>query len=118
MGHVLITKTSNGVGYGIHISNMIQKLISQAFPSTRPFYQPSNIEELERGGNHLFRMDQFCNSFQSLIRDRDDTYIRLDRTEAVTCHLCSRRREGIKDRRLPNIRKADDPAAKTHSSHL
>jgi hypothetical protein len=59
-------------------------------------------------------MDQLGNILQPLVGDRDNTHIRLNRTEAVACHFCPCRSQGVKDRRFPNIWKPDNPTPKTH----
>src|SRR4030042_2257991 len=98
MGYVFIIEATDGVGNGIHISYVVQKLISQSLSFACSFAQPSNIEKFKSGGNLFFRMNQFRNTFQPIIRNRDNPHIRIDRTESVTRNLCPSSSQGVKYR--------------------
>jgi hypothetical protein len=116
MGYVFILEATNRMGNRIHISYVIQKLIPQPLPFACPFDQSSNIEKFKGGRNHLFRMDQLGNIFQPLIWDGNNANIGVDRTEPVTRYFRPGRSESIEYRGLPNIRKAHNPASKSHLS--
>jgi hypothetical protein len=116
MGYVFIRETADRVGNGIHISYVIQKLIPKSFSLAGSFNQARDIEKFEGGGNHFFGMDQIGNTFQPLICNGDNPYVRVNRTESVTRDLCPSCGQGIKYCRFPDIRKTNNATSETHSS--
>jgi len=97
---------------------VIQKLIAQSLSLACPLDQSSDIEKLESGGNRFFRMDQARNLLQPSVGYGDNTNVRVDRAETVTCYLCAGSSQRIEQRGLPYVWKTHNAAPKSHLQPL
>ena len=97
VGHILVFKASNGVGNGIHIPDMVQKLIPQSLSFARPLDQSGNVEEFKCGRGHFLGMDPSGKFLQPLVRNRDNAQIWLDGAESVTRHFRPCRSQAVED---------------------
>src|SRR5947207_978404 len=81
--NIRILKTADNLHDRVHLSNVMQELIAEAFPGARTFHEASNIDELDRRRHDLRRvryLGEFC---QAWIRHSDDAYVWVNRAKWI-----------------------------------
>jgi hypothetical protein len=73
----------------IDFADMREKLVPQALPFARTFYDPSDIDKLDGRRNDLLGLGDYRKLCESIIFDIDNPYIRFDRTERKVGCICS-----------------------------
>src|SRR3954471_9598795 len=95
-------------------TDMPEELIAEPLPFRRAAHEAGDIDELDRGGNLLPRIERLREPVETVVRDADHAGVRLDRAERIVLGGDSGRRYGIEQRRLTDVRQADDSTGKTH----
>src|SRR5437667_143930 len=105
MMNVTILEAANHLHNRIDFANVTKKLVAETFARTRPFNEPSDINELDRGRYNFLRMRDLSKSRQTRIWHGDDADVRIDRTKGIILgwrFMCAR--TGVKKRRLADVR--------------
>ena len=81
--YVLVLETTNHVYDRVHLSDIGEELVSQAFSLTCAFHQSGNVHHLDGGWNNRGRSRHFGERFQSLVGNLHDSYVRVDGAEGI-----------------------------------
>ena len=108
----------NDVNDRVGFSDIAEELISQPFTLRGTFYEPRNIDELDRRGHDRLGMDEILELFEANVGDDDDPGVGLDRTEWIVLGLDSSRSECVENGALPDVREADDAASQCHGRRM
>ena len=81
MDDVVILKTTHDMHDGVHLADVGQEFVAEAFPLTGALHQTSNIHKLHAGGNGLRAAAQCCELLKTSVRNRHRADIGLDRAE-------------------------------------
>ena len=90
MNHICILKATNYMHNGIHLTNIGKKLITQSLPLGGSLYKSGNINKFNRRMRHFFGVIHFSEFFNSLIRHRHNSHIRINGTKRKISRLCPR----------------------------
>jgi hypothetical protein len=107
-------EASHNVCKSIDFSYMSQKLVSEAFTFACAFDEAGDVKEFNGGRSNFGRSDDISNFVQPFIRDLYDPHVGINGTKGIICDLGTCRGQGVEDGGLPNIRKPDNAALKTH----
>ena len=109
VNHVIVFKTSHDLQDRIHLADMAEKFISQAFALAGSFDNARDIDQLQSGGNHLLRRDVFRDSLKPIIRHTDHAFVGLDRAKRIV-RACGRlgTSQRVKKCTLAYVRQSDD----------
>src|SRR5947208_16645225 len=83
MMNVTILEAANHLHDRIDFANVTKKLIAETFARTRPFNEPSDINELNRGRYNFLRMRHLRKSRQTRIWHSDDGHVRNNRAKGI-----------------------------------
>jgi len=89
MNDVVVFKTSYYMHYGVYFADMSQKFVTEAFSFWSAFYKTGNIAELYGGVYSFFGIIHVMEHFKALVRDSNDSDIRLYCTERIIGSFCS-----------------------------
>jgi len=81
--NIRIFKAADNLHDCVHLSNVMQELIAEAFARVRPFHETSNINELNRRRHDLLRVryrGEFC---QASVRHSHDAHVWVNRTKGI-----------------------------------
>ena len=95
-----------------HLPDLAEKLVTQPFAPTRPPDQPGDIDELHCGGHDSLGFRELDQGVETGLRHGYDPEVRIDGAEGVVLGGGVRLRQRAEERRLPDVRQADDPEAK------
>ena len=114
MDDIRILETTDDVRDRVNAPYMAQKLVPESFSLRGPFDQAGDVDKLDRGRRDFFRIKEGGDLLKPLVRDRDDTDVRLDGAKRIILGRRPRRREGVEDGRLADVGKSDDAAMECH----
>ena len=83
-------------------------------PSTGPFDQAGDVDELEMGGMTLLGLDDSLELFEPWIRDRYNTQVAVDGGERIVGDLSLPGRESIEEAGLSDVGQTDNPDGEHH----
>jgi len=114
---VVVLKTAQDMDDCIHLADVAEELVAEAFALRRALHQPSDIDERQLGWDDLGRAGDGRQPVEPRIGNRDLADVRLDRAEGIVGRL-RRLRLGqrVEEGRLADVRQADDTAFKAHGS--
>ena len=69
----------------IYFTDIGKKLVAKTFSLAGTLYESCNINEFDRCRSYLFCMIKLTELYDSFIRNRYDTDIRIDRCKRVIC---------------------------------
>ena len=96
----------------VHLADVAEELVAQAFARARAFHETGDVDELDRGRDDLLRTREFRQDFEPRIGHGDDAEVRIDRAERIVRRLrLARSGDGVEERRFSDIRQADDSSA-------
>ena len=78
-----IIEATHHMGDRVNFPNMLQELVAKSFTLRGSRNETCDIDELDHVGHDPGRLDDFCQVFQSCIRDLHDADVRVYRTERV-----------------------------------
>ena len=81
MDHVVVFKAAHHVDDGVHLADVGQKLVAQAFALAGTSHQAGDIDKLNPGGNDLLATGEFRQLLQPFIGHRHRAHIGLDGAE-------------------------------------
>ncbi len=115
VGHVAALETAQDVDDGVHLADVGEELVAEAFALGRAADEAGDVDELDLRLDRLRALGDARNLLEALVRDRDAADVRLDRAEGIVGGL-RRRRLGqrIEKRGFTDIRQSDDAATKAH----
>ena len=71
-------------------------------------HDPRDVDEADRGGHNLRRVEQLGQLVQPRVRQRHDADVRLDRGERVVCSQSRGAGEGVEQGRLADVGQPGD----------
>ena len=111
MGDVAVLEAAHDMHDRVHLADRGEKLVAEPLAFRGAAHQAGNIDEGDAGRNDLFRLRQRSKFLQARIGHGDLADIRLDGAERIIGRLRRRRlRQRVEERRLADIRQADDAA--------
>ena len=112
---VVVLEAAQHVDNGIDLADVAEELVAEPFALARAFHQPGNVDELELRRHDLGRLGDSGDLVEARIGHLHAADVRLDRAERIVRRLRGLRLgQGVEQRRLADVRQADDPAAETH----
>ena len=87
---------------------MAEKLVTETLPGTGTSHQARDVDDLQRGGNQLLRLDVVIEDGQSGIGNRHDTDIGFDGGKGVIGSVSPGCGQRIEESRLAHIGQAND----------
>ncbi len=116
--HVVVVEAAHHVRDRVGLADVREELVAEALALGRAAHQAGDVDELERGGHDLLRLDDLDQRVLARVHDRDDPHVRLDGAERVVGRLGLGRRERVEEGRLADVGKADDAAREAHANLL
>ena len=110
MGDVAVVEASQHVDDGIGVSNVGEELVAEPFAFRRPLDESGDIDDLDGGGDHFFRVIYPGKFHQAFVRNGDDTHIGFYRAEREVRRLCLRIGEAVEKGRFTDVGQSDYPA--------
>src|ERR1700736_1345181 len=83
MMDVTALETANNLHDRIHLANVAEKLVAQAFSLARARDESGDVNELDRRRHCAYRFGHLCERLQPRVRDRNDSLVRIDRAKRV-----------------------------------
>ena len=115
MGDVVIHEAAHHMGDGVDLADIGQELVAEPLALRCAAHQPGDVDEGQPRRDDLDRLRELGQRVEPRIRHRDLADVRLDRAERIVRRL---RRRGfgqrVEERRLADIRQADDAAFEAH----
>src|SRR6478736_5044838 len=108
---VLVHEAADHVDDGVDLADVGEELVAEPFALGGALHQPGDVDELDRGGDRLLRIDDLGELGQARVRDGDDAGVRLDRGERVVRDQRAGLGEGVEEGRLPDVRETYDSEA-------
>jgi hypothetical protein len=100
----------------IRFANVGQELIAETFALRGAGDKARDVDEFDRRWNDLLRFRDRRQRRKPRIRHLDNADIRLDRAERIILRRDPRPGERVEQRRLADVRQADDSAAHRHGA--
>jgi hypothetical protein len=115
---VLVVEAADDVEDRVGLADVGEELVAEALALGRALHEPGDVDELDGRRHDGLRVDDRLELVEARIRDDDDARIGLDRAERIVLRLDSRRREGVEESALPDVREADDAASESHGRRM
>ena len=107
--HVGIVEAADHLEDGVDLADVGEKLVAESLPLAGPLHDPGDVDELERGRDHLLCWDQGRDPPKAVVGHAHHPLVGLDRAERVVRALGRlRHRERVEERALADVREADD----------
>ena len=115
VGDVIVLEAAHDVGDGIDLADVGQELVAEPLALRGAFHQSGDIDERQPRRHDLLGLGKLRQRVEPRIGHRHLADVRLDGAERIVRRLRRRGlRQRIEERRLADIRHADDTAFKTH----
>ena len=108
MDDIAVLEAAHYMNDRVYFTNISEELVSQAFTFRSALDQTGNINELNDSRCNLLGMIHFTQKANSLIRDRYNADVRVNRTERIVGRFCSCLCQRIKKCALSHIGKTYD----------
>ncbi len=116
---VVVLETAQDMDDRVDLADVAEELVAQPLALGRAAHQPGDVDEAQLRLDDLGRSRDLRQLVQSRIGHRDVADVRLDRAERIIRRLRRRRlRQRVEQRRLADVRQADDAAAETHKNSV
>jgi hypothetical protein len=119
MGDVVILEAAQHVHDRVHLADVGEELVAEAFALGRAAHEAGDVDEGNARRDDFFRLRDAGDLLQPRVRHGDLAGVRLDRAERIVrrlggCRLGQRVEEG----RLADVGQADDAAFETHGVRI
>ena len=108
MDDIGILEAADHVYDGIHLTDICQELVAQAFALGRALHQTCDIHELDDCRGHLGGMVHIRQQSQTGVGHRHHAHVGIDGTEGIVCRLRACLGQRIKQGTLADIRQTHD----------
>ena len=108
VNHIAVLEAAHYMNDRVYFTNISEELVSKAFTFRSTLDQTGDVNELNDSRCDLLGMIHFPQKANSLIRDRYNADVGVDRTERIVCRFCSCLCQRIKKCALSHIRKTYD----------
>ncbi len=89
MDNVRVLKAADDMDDGIAFTDIGKELVAKAFTLGSALDQSGNIDELDRGRNRLGRIIHLRQHIETVVRNGDNTDIRIDCAERIIRGFCT-----------------------------
>jgi hypothetical protein len=103
-----VVEASRDLHDRVDLADVGQKLVAQALALVSTPHEPRDVDEVYRRREDPVRVDDGVQRLEARVGHLDDAHVRLDRAERVVRRFCLRRRERVEERRLTDVREAND----------
>ena len=111
-----VVEAANDVHNGVGRADVSEELVAEALTLARAGDQAGDVDELHRGGNERFGLEDRGDAIQPLVRHADDAHVRVDGAERIVGGLRLGGRERVEDGGLADVRQPYDSTIKSHDS--
>ena len=80
---VVVLEAADDVDDRVHLADVGEELVAEAFALARALDQSRDVEELHGGGDGALRLDDAAQGIEPRIGDLDDAGVRLDGGERI-----------------------------------
>ena len=113
---VVVLEAAHDVRDRVDLADVAQELVPEPLALAGAADEPGDVEELDRRRRDLLGPGDRREPREARVRHGHDAHVGLDRAERIVRRLrVLRGGDCIEDRRLPDVREADDAASKTHA---
>jgi outer membrane receptor protein involved in Fe transport len=112
--HVVVLEAAHHVGDRVDFADVREELVAQALAAGGAGDQAGDVDELDRGRDHLLRLDDFGQRVEPGVRHRHHADVRLDRAEGEVGRGDAGLGQRVEQGRLADVRQADDAALDAH----
>jgi len=109
-----VVEAADNVTDGVGGADVAEELIAKAFAFAGAFDEAGDVDELHRGGDEGFWLDEFGYFGEAGVGNGDDAGVGVDGAEGVVGGLCLGRGEGVEDRGFSDVGEANDSAVQWH----
>ena len=111
MGDVVVHEAAYHVHDGVDLADGGEKLVAQPLAFRGAAHQTGDVDETDAGRHDLRRLAEHGELVEARVGHRDLAHVRFDGAERIIRRLRRRGlRQRIEERRLADIRQADDAA--------
>jgi len=115
VGDVGVVEAADDVDDGVHLTDVTQELVAQAFALAGAPHEAGDVDELHGRVGDLGGLDDGRDVLEAFVRDVDDSRVGVDRAEGVIGHLRPGAGQRVEQGRFPHVGKADDAAVESHA---
>ena len=106
---VLVFETSHDFDDRVHLADVGEELVAEAFSLGRAGDEARDVDELHGRGNEDRRFHDLREGLEAVVGHRHDPDVGLDRAKRVVRGLrLPRARQRVEERRFPDVRQSDD----------
>ncbi len=113
---VRILEAAHDVEDDVHLADVGEELVAEAFASAGPFDQTRDVDEGDRGGHGLLRSKHFLQQEEIEVGHGGDPHVLLDRAEGIVGGFGAGVGQRVQERRLADVGEPGDSHGKTHAS--
>ena len=110
MGDVAVVEAAQYMDDGVRVADVGQEFVAEPFAFRRPFHQPGDVHDLDRGRDHPFGIVDLRQFDKPLVGNRDDAHIGLDGTERKVSRLRLRIGQAVEKGRFTHVGQTYDAA--------
>ena len=114
MDDVVVVEAAHDVDDGVGFADVGEELVAQAFAFARACNQTGNIDELDDGGLHFLRIDDFRQLRHARVGHFDDADVGFDGAEGIVRRFDARLGQRVKEGGFADVGQADDAAFQAH----
>ena len=108
MNHIFIFKAAHHMDNRVALADVCEELVAESLALACAAHQSRDVDKLNDGGRHFFRVVHLAESLDARIRHRDHADIRVDGAERIVGGLGTGLGQGVKKRTFSDIRKSDN----------
>ena len=110
-GNVVVFEGAQHEHNGVDLTDVGEELVAEAFALARAFDQAADVDDLNRGMNHVLRLGHHGQLIEARVGHLGDADVRVFRGERIGGREGTPTREGVVKRGLARIGEADEAEA-------
>ena len=110
-----VVEAADYVADGVGGADVAEELIAETFTFACSFDEAGDVDELHRGGDQGFGLDELGDFCEAFIGYSDDAGVRVDGAEGIVGGLRLGRGEGVEDGGFSDVGEANDSAVQWHA---
>lgn len=113
---VLVREAAHDVEDGVHVAQVREELVPEAFTLRRALHEPRDVHEADRGRSRLLGAENRGEVRQLGVGDGGDPDVLIDGAERVVRDGRARVRQRVQQRGLAHVRQPGDPHRERHDA--
>ena len=106
--HVVVVEAAHHVDDRVGLADVREELVAEPLALRRALHEPGDVDELDGGRHRALRLDDLRQRVESRVGHVDAAHVRLLGRERVVRGQHAGGGEGVEERRLADVGKADD----------